>query len=135
MCAASKGRVWTRLPSHNLHCQLSLLLVYFLALLSQECSSGRFDVGAVGQVLGPFGFFNWRQWLCAGGGGGGGGSIPEGDGMVRILENPNLEILAEQNLRHFLKTSAQIMQRWPKLLMRNSGQLLLFRGGLSCCIN
>ena len=38
--------------------------------------------------------------------------------------------LARQNPCHFLKNSEHITQRWQKLLTRNSGQLLLFPGGL-----
>ena len=51
-------------------------------------------------------------------------------GGLRVEENPNPQILQRQNLCHFLTMSEQIMHGWQDLLMRNSGQLLLFAGGL-----
>ena len=51
-------------------------------------------------------------------------------GGFRAGEIVNLQILALQNLCHFLKMSEQIMYGSQKLLMRNSGRLLLSPGGL-----
>ena len=64
-------------------------------------------------------------------------TVPEkGGGGFRVSENPNLQNLARQNLCHFSKKlSEPIMWGWQKLLMRNSGRLLLFPGELSWCIN
>ena len=49
-----------------------------------------------------------------------------GGGIFRAGENMNLQILVRQNLCHFLNRSKQIMYDSQKLLMRNSGHLLLF---------
>ena len=49
-----------------------------------------------------------------------------GGGKFRAMKNMNLQILARQNLCHFLKVSEQIMYGSQKLLMRNSGHLLFF---------
>ena len=54
----------------------------------------------------------------------------KGGGGFYIQETVNLLILARQNPRHFLKISEQITEGRQKLLMRNSGPLLLFPGGL-----
>ena len=48
-----------------------------------------------------------------------------GGGIFRAGENMNLQILARQNLCHFLKMSEQMMYGSQKVLMRNSGHLLL----------
>ena len=47
-------------------------------------------------------------------------------GVFRVEENLNLQTLAQQNPCHFVKMIKQIMQGWQKMLVRNSGQLLLF---------
>ena len=60
--------------------------------------------------------------------GGGGGGLP-------CLEKSESTNSGAKNPCHFLKMSEQIMQGWQKLLIRNSGRLLLFPGGLSWCIN
>ena len=60
--------------------------------------------------------------------GGGGGVFP-------VWENPNLQILARQIPCHFSKMREQIVQGWQKLLMRNSGRLLLFPRRSSWFIN
>ena len=52
----------------------------------------------------------------------------------RVEENPNLQIVARQNPCHFLTMGEQSTRGWHKLLMRNSGRLLLLPGGFSWCI-
>ena len=50
---------------------------------------------------------------------------PGGGGVLRVRENPNLQILAQQNPCHFLKTSEHMMRGWQKLRMRNSGRVVV----------
>ena len=75
--------------------------------------------------------------LASRGGGGDTRALPNGEGggyssltyrgggIFRAGENMNLQILARQNLCHFLKVSEQMMYGSQQLLMRNSGRLLL----------
>ena len=69
--------------------------------------------------------------------GGGGGVVnglpPKSNSSAELHgaagEKMNLQILARQNLCHFLEMSEQIIYS-SKLLMRNSRRLLLFPSGL-----
>ena len=47
-------------------------------------------------------------------------------GDIPCWENMNLQILARENLCHFLTVSEQIMYGFQKLPIRSSGHLLLF---------